>query len=173
MTRNIVLAFLYCIFFLLPYTYTLSAVSSHCQRYRPGGCLRQLHKWCVFLPQRVKADQNPAGLAGRTNKNVHHCHCFTFLQQPGSTFCCLCENMQMLNWKIKFDCFHHNLFKVLNFRVWTAQLYVAPADLFLAHCDILSLCRRLWALWSTPAEPRTSWTNLRSTRNSPRGRSLR
>lgn len=37
----------------------------------------------------------------------------------------------------------------------------------------LCRCRRLWARWSTPAEPRTSWTNLRSTRNSPRGRSSR
>lgn len=41
-------------------------------------------------------------------------------------------------------------------------------------CDLISVPRRrLWARWSTPAEPRTSWTNLRLTRNSPRGRSSR
>lgn len=41
-----------------------------------------------LFPQRVKADQNPAGLTGRTNKNLHHRHRVSVLQQPGGTSCC-------------------------------------------------------------------------------------
>ncbi len=56
-------------------------------------------------------------------------------------------------------------------------VFFKPSELpqlqFVLMVVIFFLCRRLWARWSTPAEPRTSWTNLRSTRNSPRGRSLR
>lgn len=41
-----------------------------------------------LFPQRVQADQNPAGLTGRSNKNLHHRHRVSVLQQPGGTSRC-------------------------------------------------------------------------------------
>lgn len=108
-----------------------------------------------LFPQRVKADQNPAGLTGRTNKNLHHRHRVSVLQQPGGTSCC------------------HSCYVAL--RYYISIFFFLPLLLFKCWWLWFALCRcrRLWARWSTPAEPRTSWTNLRSTRNSPRGRSSR
>lgn len=40
---------------------------------------------CILFLQRVQADQNPAGLTGRTDKNVHHRHRVALLLQPGGT----------------------------------------------------------------------------------------
>lgn len=92
-----------------------------------------LYKWCLLFKQGVQTDPNPAGLAGRTNKNLHHRHCVAFLQQPGGTVSSVNNNNNIYLF----------LAKLVNLRTCTApvQLFF----FFLSTCLMIVLLFRLCA----------------------------